>query len=507
MPILLLLGLLFSASGCSTNISSLASSSEPVSSGKASSSASSSKSSSSSKGTSSAAPSSEEQSESAPTSSEAPSSQAPSSEAPSSQAPSSADTSVAVSIPEQDAHWDLDFTEYGTEFIITLGKQIKASGKLGTKSGALSIGAKAAAYPNENSSTFIPFYHAPKDSEKTTTSACNREHTWPDSRGGGSKAGGSEVESDPIMLRPTLTDDNSSRGNKFYGTGSSEWDPASCGYEAARGESARVILYTAACYYESHGLTLSNNPNDGTSKKTMGTLKTLLKWNRDYAPSDFEKLVNERYDKMGYRRNPFVDHPEYANWIWDDNGFRTTPYGGDVPTPTPGSSEVTSRDDAKALNLVTDLSNLDGKSLVITGTNSGTVYALTDQEKSETLPWYLVGTEVTVENGKLYSESDLVYFTFDEVQEDTYNISTSDGRFLYGYTAGTHYSIGLVKTEQEIRDAQSGTTISKISKDWKVVPGDNGELQMIAAESYLEYYKGSFCGYNKTPNDPIMLFA
>ena len=394
--------------------------------------------------------------------------------------------------------------------MVTLGKQIVDSGKVTSYSDQKTIGPKAAAYPNENSSTFIPFYLEPKAENAMSSSmdvfdkpeGWNREHTWPKSRGG------EQMEKDAVMVRPAAKADNSDRGNKFYGTGSSEWDPAGCGYEHARGEAARVILYCATAYNGS--VSLSNNPSDGSSKNTMGTLKTLLKWNRDYAPTDWERTVNERLDKYGYRRNPFVDHPEYANWIWDDNGLRTTPYSGDVPTPTPGSSstaEATSHDDTKALSLVTDLSNLDGKSLVITGTNSGTVYALTDQEKSETLPWYLVGTEVTVENGKLYSESDLVYFTFEEVQQDTYNISTSDGRFLYGYTAGTHYSIGLVKTEQEIRDAQSGTTISKISKDWKVIPGDNGELQMIAAESYLEYYKGSFCGFNNTPNDPIMLFA
>ena len=197
-----------------------------------------------------------------------------------------------------------------------------------------------AAYPNENSSTFIPFYHAPKDSDKTTQTLCNREHTWPKSRGG------SLIETDPLVIRPTLTSDNSARGNNFYGNEKgNEWDPASCGYEVARGESARIILYAAA-RYSAKGLSLSSNPGDSTGLKTMGTLKTLLKWNLQYLPTEFEKTVNDRYAAAGYARNPFIDHPEYANFIWDDNGMRTTPYQtGAVVSQTSSqsaSSSVTS---------------------------------------------------------------------------------------------------------------------------------------------------------------------
>lgn len=193
----------------------------------------------------------------------------------------------------------------------------------------LSVGAKAAAYPNENSSTFIPFYHEAKPSELTTIGDCNREHTWPNSRGGGSKRGGGNIEKDPIMVRPTLTKENSDRSNYFYGlNGKSapEWDPASCGYEGARGESARVIFYVVTCYAKTNNLKLTNNPKDATSERSMGTLKTLLKWNHDYPPTDFERLVNERYAKMGHARNAFVDHPEYADYIYDEDGFRSSAY-------------------------------------------------------------------------------------------------------------------------------------------------------------------------------------
>ena len=213
-----------------------------------------------------------------------------------------------------DKRWDgVDFSLYGEAFRDKLGSLI--TGKLTSYSDCLNVGAKAAAYPNENSKTFIPFYHDAAQSEVATLGQCNREHTWPKSRGG------DLIEKDPLIIRQALSKENSSRGNSNYGFDG--WDPASCGFEGARGESARVILYAATRYGKAHGLTLSNNKSNS---KSMGTLKDLLAWNAQYPPTDFEKLVNNRYEKMGYARNPFVDHPSFANYIWDNEGLRTSAY-------------------------------------------------------------------------------------------------------------------------------------------------------------------------------------
>ncbi len=231
---------------------------------------------------------------------------------------SSSDSSS--SSEDVDSRWNVDLSTFGNTFRITLGNAINAKRtKTISYSECLGVGAKAAAYPNANSSTFVPFYH---DETKTTTQgSCNREHTWPKSRGSGKSGPGA----DPFIIRPTLTSENSSRSNYFYGLpASNQWDPASCGFEAARGESARVILYAATAYYKSYGFELSNNPADSTSKKTMGTLKTLLEWNKTYAPTKIEIQVNNYLSNNGYGRNPFVDHPEYANRIWNTSGVVTS---------------------------------------------------------------------------------------------------------------------------------------------------------------------------------------
>ena len=71
-------------------------------------------------------------------------------------------------------------------------------------------------------------------------SSWNREHTWPNSKG----LGGSD-ETDIMMLRPTSTSENSSRGNTAYGKSSGYYHPnsESNGKYDLRGDVARIFLY------------------------------------------------------------------------------------------------------------------------------------------------------------------------------------------------------------------------------------------------------------------------
>lgn len=377
-------------------------------------------------------------------------------------------------------------SKVGQEFLVTLSEQILASGNVANYSACLNIGAQAAAYPTVNSSTFIPFYHDHTDANKTTKNGCNREHTWPKSRAG------DWFENDPVMVRPTLSSDNTSRGNDYYGLGGTgEWDPASLGYEGARGESARIILYCATAYY-AMGVKLTNNPSDSNS---MGTLRTLLDWNRTYPPSDFEKLVNERYDSFGYRRNPFVDHPEYADQIWDDDGIRV---GGE--------------DDW--LDPINDASSLNGRSLSIVteaADSAGSYFAMTGECKGS-LYWYISGAVVRYEDGKIAKDATLTKFTFEQTGTNKYRIQKQSGEYLYGYKAidssagKTYTSIGFGNDASAIQAQQSGKTIDAISNEWTFTGLSGGGFSVSAAGVYLEYYNGSFCGYRQSAK-PIRLYA
>lgn len=153
---------------------------------------------------------------------------------------------------------------------------------------------------------------------KTAATGWNREHMWPNSHGG------NNVEADILHTRPTISSENSSRGNSFYVEGknssSAGWDPYTAGYDAeVRGECARVILYCVVAY---PSFTLSDADLHSTSNNNkdnmMGNMNTLIKWHFDYAPNVYEINRNNGAEYLQGNRNPFVDHPEYVAKIWSN---------------------------------------------------------------------------------------------------------------------------------------------------------------------------------------------
>ena len=187
--------------------------------------------------------------------------------------------------------------------------------------------------PN-NSKNIISFYSG--NSVEFTGSFSgnvNREHVWPKSRGG------SLVDADIHMPRPTIASENGSRGNSFYVEGMKSttvgWDPAmeSFGLEKYRGISARIIFYSVVA---SSSLSLIDATNDNTANKTMGKLSDLLSWNLRYGIDDTEIRRNEAIagsDIQG-NRNPFIDHPEYACKIWGDTNSTTQSICAAYSNPT-----------------------------------------------------------------------------------------------------------------------------------------------------------------------------
>ena len=171
--------------------------------------------------------------------------------------------------------------------------------------------------PGNGKSTITTFYSG---NSNNGTSGLNREHVWPNSRGG------SKVEADIHMPRPTLTKENGSRGNSFYVQGKKSttdgWDPAmeDFGKESYRGDSARIIFY---CCIADTALTLIDAENDNQNNNTMGKLSDLLKWNLQYPVLEREQVRNEGAESLQGNRNPFIDHPEYACRIWGNTNSTT----------------------------------------------------------------------------------------------------------------------------------------------------------------------------------------
>lgn len=160
----------------------------------------------------------------------------------------------------------------------------------------------------------------------------NREHQWPNSYGL------DDVEpsySDLHNLRACDATVNSSRGNKFYDTtttnGTGYAFPAhveapqcstdSDSWEAPpydRGNIARSLFYMAVRYTgdvaNEPALRLTDNLSlVQSTNANMGRLSTLLKWNAEDPVNAAERLRNDLVYSYQTNRNPFIDHPEWVN--------------------------------------------------------------------------------------------------------------------------------------------------------------------------------------------------
>lgn len=153
----------------------------------------------------------------------------------------------------------------------------------------------------------------------------NREHVWAKSHGDFGTATGPGT--DIHHLRPTDVSVNSTRGNKDFDNGGGTVSECSgCATDAdsfeppdaVKGDVARMILYMAIRYEGDDGWP-NLEPNDQVSNGSapyIGKLSVLLEWNAQDPPSAFEKHRNDViHEQFQHNRNPFIDHPEWADAI------------------------------------------------------------------------------------------------------------------------------------------------------------------------------------------------
>jgi endonuclease I len=61
-----------------------------------------------------------------------------------------------------------------------------------------------------------------------------------------------------------------------------------------------------------------NNLTNNTTAPYRGKLSVLLQWNAQDPVDDFERNRNDViYNNYKHNRNPFIDHPEWTNSIWN----------------------------------------------------------------------------------------------------------------------------------------------------------------------------------------------
>jgi len=188
----------------------------------------------------------------------------------------------------------------------------------------------------------------------------NREHSWPKSLGFPDDGSSNLPYSDCHHLFICDIEYNSARGNLYYDdcvsgctsyaadyydgqSGTNRRDSNSWGtWEGRKGDVARAMFYMDVRYSGDTGsepdLILTDNASliqtsggNNASVAYMGLLQTLLEWHFDDPVDDKERDRNDAVYTYQGNRNPFIDHPEWVGYIFDDGAVNTPVFA--VPTP------------------------------------------------------------------------------------------------------------------------------------------------------------------------------
>lgn len=258
----------------------------------------------------------------------------------------------------------------------------------------------------QNSSNIIQLYTGwsiPKSHYGGGITQWNREHTWSKSHGGfgESRPAGTDLH----HMRPCDATVNSAKGNKDFDDGgtlytdaspysgysgntgnyttSSTWEPR----DADKGDVARMIMYMAVRYEgtdTSYDLEVVDYNNSSPSGQPYyGKLSTLLSWHEQDPVDAREMQRNNRIHERQGNRNPFIDYPEFAQYLWtpvpqNPSGISQTAFTANWSRPITGEAYyIQVSADSLFGSFVSGYSNFDAgssSSKTITGLNAGTSY-------------------------------------------------------------------------------------------------------------------------------------
>ncbi|MBP9793828.1 MAG: endonuclease [Flavobacterium sp.] len=197
----------------------------------------------------------------------------------------------------------------------------------------------ADASPLNSSDVWLMYVEHPssKLNQQTGTSgaigAWNREHIYCQSRGAfnldtGAPNDGIDVwdttdanditagGADGHHIRAEDSPENSSRNNKNYGvdaSGTDDYNGPTGNLGSWRGDVARAVFYMAVRY---NGLNVVPGFPSETPTGYIGDLTTLLAWNVTDKSDDFEMNHNNVVYNWQKNRNPFVDYPVLADYVF-----------------------------------------------------------------------------------------------------------------------------------------------------------------------------------------------
>lgn len=169
-----------------------------------------------------------------------------------------------------------------------------------------------------------------KDNSGSASGQWNKEHVWAKSHGFNDQK--YDAYSDLHHLRVSEARINSSRSNSYFDEVSNPTNKDDYGNkwtstvfeprDEAKGDIARMLLYMVVRYEDStldleltNDTTLASKAENGT-EGYIGILNTILKWNFEDPVDSRELYRNEEIYKEQGNRNPFIDHPELAYYLY-----------------------------------------------------------------------------------------------------------------------------------------------------------------------------------------------
>lgn len=159
----------------------------------------------------------------------------------------------------------------------------------------------------------------------------NREHIYPQSRGGFANATDDTPDGINVWAATNADDigaghgdahhiraedgpENTSRSNRDYGLTGYNGPTGNQG--SWKGDVARSVFYMAVRY---NGLSVVNGDLPDTTVGQLGDLASLLTWNQTDPRDDFEMNRNNYIYTWQVNRNPFIDYPLLADYIWGNH--------------------------------------------------------------------------------------------------------------------------------------------------------------------------------------------
>jgi len=198
--------------------------------------------------------------------------------------------------------------------------------------------------PLNNNQIWAMYIEAPmaKLDQQNTSSIVgkwNREHIFPQSRGGFTVAQNDYADginfwtstsanttvdgvSDAHHIRAENGQENSSRGNKNFAntTTTTTYSGYSGNFGSWRGDVARALFYMGVRFNDLN--IVNGDPAElsgGNPSFQIGDLATLLNWNTQDPRDDFEMNRNNVVYNWQMNRNPFIDYPLLADYIYGAN--------------------------------------------------------------------------------------------------------------------------------------------------------------------------------------------